>query len=71
MTLFYYLTLLQNDIVVMSRCVQFTFGDKGVITYRIRESPSCDGKRGETRGEKQHRQTLTQIKLIQTEGAAQ
>ena len=45
--LFYYLATLQNVTVVTSRCVQFTFGDKGVVTCQIRECPVTDkeGKR--------------------------
>ena len=35
--LFYYLAPLQNDAVVMSRCLQFTFGDKGEV-YLLDES---------------------------------
>ena len=31
--LFYYLAPLQNDTDVMSRCMQFIFGDKGEATY--------------------------------------
>ena len=34
--LFYYLVLLQNDAVVTSQCVQFTFGDKGEV-YQLDE----------------------------------
>ena len=29
--LFYYLAPLQNDSIVTSRCMQFTFGDKGEV----------------------------------------
>ena len=29
--LFYYLAPLQNDCVVTSQCMQFTFGDKGEV----------------------------------------
>ena len=29
--LFYYLAPLQNDSIVMSQCMQFTFGDKGEV----------------------------------------
>ena len=39
MTLFfYYLAPLQNDTVVTSQCMQFTFGDKGEATFLIRVS---------------------------------
>ena len=46
---------LQNDTHVTSQCGQFTFGDKGVVTYQIRECSTCDEKRGEAKEEKQQR----------------
>ena len=58
--LFYYLAPLQNDTIVMSLCMQFNFGDKGEATYLIRECPTCDLKRRDRRGEKQH-QPLDEI----------
>ena len=36
-----------SKLVWTSRCMQFTFGDKGEATYLIRECPTCNWKRGE------------------------
>ena len=44
--LFYYLAPLQNDTVVTSQCMQFTFRDKGAAWS------ACDWKRKEGRGKK-------------------
>ena len=35
--LFYYLAPLQNESIVMSQCMQFTFGDEGEV-YLLDES---------------------------------
>ena len=51
--LFYYLALLQNDSLVPSRCVQFTFGDKREVTM-LDESALPEMKKKDARGKKQY-----------------
>ena len=53
--LFKYLAPLLIHCLVTSHCMQFIFEDKGEATCLIRECPTCDWKRGERRGEYEHR----------------
>ena len=54
---FYYKALLQNDTVVMSRCVQFTFGDKGDV-YLLDKSAYLWRKKRVCKREKNRRPTF-------------
>ena len=48
--LFYYLAPLQNDAVVMSGCMQFTFGDKGEFICWTESALSVTGKESKQEG---------------------
>ena len=53
--LFFYLAPLQNDAVLTSRCVQFTFGDKGEVYLLDESAPTRGEKREYARMKKDHR----------------
>ena len=75
--LFYYLAPLQNDSIVTSRCMQFTFGDKREV-YLLDESDLPKTKKKVSKREKgasalgwnMDMQLLVHFALIQTNGSA-
>ena len=68
--LFQYLAPLQNDRLVMSQCMQFTFEDKREVYLWLKKRVCKREKRASALGWNMDMQTLIRFALIQTEGAA-
>ena len=75
--LFYYLAPLQNNTIMTSLCMQFIFGDKGVVYLLYESVLPVTGKKGGERekvtsalGWNMDMQVIIQFAHVQTEGAA-
>ena len=53
--LFYFLAPLQNDCLVTSQCIQFTFGDKREVYLQDESAPLPVTKKEYARGKNEHR----------------